>query len=435
MSTNVHATSPTLIPQGTPVPSKVTAPAQLRSSEIRSLLPFSQALANDLDALSKHVNKLHSVLATNAPSISQLLLTDQQGQVVAAFGDFIYDGIWFTNYLNEIHVGDPLLTNDPQKALFNANTDGSVTIGQNGWLDVLDPFGGSAAWIGTQNDSNFITGAVNNGAGLIRLTVPGHHLVTGNSVRVQNVGGIGTPPPPNGTFHNNATGNWTVTVIDATTIDLQGSVFAGSYTGGGIVDRVLQVSSIADNGSGLVRVVTAAGHDYETGDETSIQNVTPAANGQWIITVIDGFTFDLQGSVFSGSYSGGGTSLRYFAGMLAQTVAIGPSFAGYNIRQFADGSLRIRNASITLSNGGNNIILDPTGPSIKILPAAGGSIVLDSTGITVTSPGGNHITISATSGNISSSGLINAGGATEDITPAVGGPTLHFVNGVYTGHT
>jgi hypothetical protein len=431
MPTNIHASSPTLIPKGTPVPSKTTSPAQLRTAQV----PFSQALAKDIESLSSNVNKLHSVLANNAPSLSRILLTDAQtGEVLAAFGDFLFNGTYFTNYLNEIHVGDPLGTHNPQQSLFNANTDGSVTVGQNGWIDVLDPFGGHAAWIGTQNDTWAVTGAVDNGAGLIRLTVVGHDFVTGNRARVQSVGGIGQAPPPGGTFHNNATGTWSVTVIDADHIDLDGSVFAGAYTSGGMVDRLLQVTSIADNGSGLARVVTNIDHLYETGDQVSLEDTT--ANGQWIITVIDPVTFDLEGSAFSGVYAGGGTVLRYFAGMLAQTVAIGPSFADYKLRQFADGSLKIRNAGFTLEQGGNRIVIDPDGPSISIFPAAGGSIVLDSTGITVTSSGGNHITLSASSGSLSSSGLLDAGGATEDVTiPSIPPVTLHFVNGVYTGHS
>jgi hypothetical protein len=66
--------------------------------------------------------------------------------------------------------------------------------------------------------------AVNNGSGLIRLTTNATVLVTGDIVTVYNVGGV-----------PNATGRWTVTVIDSTHIDLQGSTFAGAFTSGGSV--------------------------------------------------------------------------------------------------------------------------------------------------------------------------------------------------------
>lgn len=69
-----------------------------------------------------------------------------------------------------------------------------------------------------------VTGAVNNGSGLIRLTVTAHGLLTGRVVVVDSVGGV-----------PNAKGAWTVTVVDANTLDLQGSTFAGTYTSGGTV--------------------------------------------------------------------------------------------------------------------------------------------------------------------------------------------------------
>lgn len=68
-----------------------------------------------------------------------------------------------------------------------------------------------------------VTGAVDNGAGLIRLTVTGHGYTTGDRIIVDSVGGVA-----------NAHGSWIVTVIDANTIDLQGSTFAGTFTSGGI---------------------------------------------------------------------------------------------------------------------------------------------------------------------------------------------------------
>ena len=71
-----------------------------------------------------------------------------------------------------------------------------------------------------------ITGAVSNGGpNLIRLTATGHGFSTGFKVDVTGVGGVPAA---------NATG-WTITVIDANTIDLVGSVFAGAYTSGGSV--------------------------------------------------------------------------------------------------------------------------------------------------------------------------------------------------------
>lgn len=82
-----------------------------------------------------------------------------------------------------------------------------------------------------------VTGAVNNGSGLIRLTVNTTGLTTGTVVVVAGVGGI-----------SNAIGTWIATIFDGTHLDLQGSVFAGAYTSGGtvawgdvgLVDSVIQ---------------------------------------------------------------------------------------------------------------------------------------------------------------------------------------------------
>ncbi len=79
-----------------------------------------------------------------------------------------------------------------------------------------------------------ISNAVSNG-GLIRLTVGSTAgWSTGDVKSVSGVGGVTA-----------ANGNWTVTVINGTTIDLQGSTFAGSYTSGGIVGGSIDALTIS----------------------------------------------------------------------------------------------------------------------------------------------------------------------------------------------
>jgi hypothetical protein len=67
-----------------------------------------------------------------------------------------------------------------------------------------------------------ITGAVNNGGGLIRITSTAHGLGTGDPIYVSGVGGV-----------PNATGQWDVSIINANTVDLIGSTWGGAYTSGG----------------------------------------------------------------------------------------------------------------------------------------------------------------------------------------------------------
>jgi hypothetical protein len=69
-----------------------------------------------------------------------------------------------------------------------------------------------------------VTGAANNGSGLVRLTTAAHGLSTGDRVAVYGV--VGTVE---------ANGAWTVTAVDATHLDLQGSAFSVAYVSGGTV--------------------------------------------------------------------------------------------------------------------------------------------------------------------------------------------------------
>ena len=69
-----------------------------------------------------------------------------------------------------------------------------------------------------------VSGASDNGSGLIRLTLnTTNGMITGQRVVVQEVGGV----PANG--------GWVITVVSNTQIDLQASTFSGTYTSGGYV--------------------------------------------------------------------------------------------------------------------------------------------------------------------------------------------------------
>ncbi len=71
----------------------------------------------------------------------------------------------------------------------------------------------------------FVSGAVDNGNGEIRLTVGNTNgFITGQGVIANSIGGVTA-----------ANGNWRITVVNQTQIDLNGSTFSGSYTSGGYV--------------------------------------------------------------------------------------------------------------------------------------------------------------------------------------------------------
>jgi len=75
-------------------------------------------------------------------------------------------------------------------------------------------------------------------------------------------------------------------------------------------EKQFAVSTMADNGSGLIRVTAAANHGLSTGEKVYICGTvgTTEANGvKWTVTVISRTVFDLQGSTFTNAYISGGT--------------------------------------------------------------------------------------------------------------------------------
>lgn len=134
------------------------------------------------------------------------------------------------------------------------NTEGTTVIAHNRIYNCS-----VGLYIGPPNDSvvvpKNVSGAVNNGSGLVRLTVTGHGLSTGDKVFVLSVGGVSA-----------ANGYWTITNSGTNTVDLQGSTFAGTYTSGGTLQRVTRDSyAIFNNtidGNGLSGGVSGQAMDF-----------------------------------------------------------------------------------------------------------------------------------------------------------------------------
>lgn len=91
-----------------------------------------------------------------------------------------------------------------------------------------------------------ITGASDNGAGLVRLTVASTaDYSTGKVETVSDV--LGT---------TEANGTWTITVVDGTHIDLQGSAFANTWVSGGTIGggfKEIGLSELLDFVTGATR--------------------------------------------------------------------------------------------------------------------------------------------------------------------------------------
>ena len=89
--------------------------------------------------------------------------------------------------------------------------------------------------------------------------------------------------------------------------------WAGAFEGLAMSLRAaVLISGVANNGSGLIRITSAA-HSLSTGDQVFVAGVggVTAANGTWTVTVISTTTFDLVGSTFSGTYTASTGMVRF----------------------------------------------------------------------------------------------------------------------------
>lgn len=101
-----------------------------------------------------------------------------------------------------------------------------------------------------------ISAAVDNGAGLYRVTIPANAIVTGDTIFVKNAGGA-----------QGVNGKWTATVIDSTHVDLQGSSVTPTTTANTTLGKTYApVTSTANlrvgqavSGSGIPGGTTVAG--------------------------------------------------------------------------------------------------------------------------------------------------------------------------------
>lgn len=89
---------------------------------------------------------------------------------------------------------------------------------------VLRQFPWNCAMERAEQTLGVITGAADNGAGLIRVTKASHGFSTGNRVGISSA--VGT---------TEANGEWFITVISSSTFDLIGSTFTNAWVSGGYV--------------------------------------------------------------------------------------------------------------------------------------------------------------------------------------------------------
>lgn len=177
-------------------------------------------------------------------------------------------------------------------------------------------------------------------------------------------------------------------------------------------------------------VLTVPGNSYENGDTIQVLGALGTVFSTYRIVEDVGIsgagtftTTDLSGTPIAGAgaYAGDATAERYYGGLLTETIAIGESFSNYKLRAFADGSLKIKNATIELQDGsGNEIILDPAGPSIISEDALGNSVVIHGSGISFASVAHPGASLAETFDTIS---LTNASGTSVVLIKSNAGVT------------
>ena len=213
-----------------------------------------------------------------------------------------------------------------------------------------------------------VTNVANNGAGLIRITTSAaHNLVTGDLVNVFGVNGIA-----------GANTRATATVVDATRIDLDGSSFAGSHTGGGTLavwnNRRLGTAFRVES-SDVAELVNCFCYGYNIGFDLGDGSQSIQLNNcsvDDLLTLRDPLTTGawIRGSAFRAKWLGGFISSQATAIRVNSTsvneadnqfvgVMVGGGGAGRTI-EVLDGGLTLvacdlPASTIHLGSGGDNL--------------------------------------------------------------------------------
>jgi len=159
-------------------------------------------------------------------------------------------------------VGNSVGANNSTGRLFrgDASVDATGQVNSPQWTSITDNFADP-----TSGATNPITGATN--ATPIVITSNAHGLATGDRVNVAGVAG-----------NMNARGLWTVTVIDANRIALDGSIGNANYTGGGTWRR----PGTAPHADSREMVFDANGNIIEGDDGGVYRRTNPTSStGAW----------------------------------------------------------------------------------------------------------------------------------------------------------
>ena len=250
------------------------------------------------------------------------------------------------------------------------------------------------------NPALSITGTANNGSGLIRLTVTSTAtFATGQVKKVAGV--VGT---------TEANGSWTITVVDATHIDLQGSTFANNYVSGGTIGGGFEEISLGSRLTMVGNVLNTINDSIHVQEQSNGGGMTLVAGNN-----IRVFNNVAHNTITGASLSAGTVTLP--AGtytVFAHAPAVGSN--GVTLL-----SLRNTLAGTTILNGPAGSF--PTGTFISGLTLNGsGNVVGISTGVPtagvlLTLIGKFTIAVASTFQLWNASSVAGTGGSSASLTP------------------
>lgn len=157
--------------------------------------------------------------------------------------------------------------------------------------------GGSWTLVPDLSNGDGTVSDATNASPIVIETASHHHRTTGDVVIITGVLG-----------NTAANGKHTITVVDDTHFELDGSTGNGTYITHGTWRLQLDHHVVDATNATPIVIETAGNHNRVTGDYVSISGVegNESANGDWIITVLDDTHFELDTSSGVADYTEGG---------------------------------------------------------------------------------------------------------------------------------
>src|SRR6185312_15495839 len=212
-------------------------------------------------------------------------------------------------------------------------------------ITILDQNGALIAWVGNREfggkqyfgagfQSLYVGGDINDPANANLIASASGLSITNASITLKNGSRVINLDPSQ--------------PVISVTDPRAGTSFLGYDT-----DTPVAITSISNTTPPVV--LTGSAHNYMTGDTTEIAgNSVSAYNADFIVTVVEATHFSIP--IAPAGAGTGGTSTRYFAGILGSQASFAPTTPGNpwtgKIRIQADGSVSITGATFSLSKNG-----------------------------------------------------------------------------------